>query len=109
MARGVHAPACCGVWGEEIRPIGEYREEEAIVNPMTQKGCNTRPGEDRRFTKEKTACAGESRCLKWLLVVRARVTQYPSHLTRLTEWKSCFSSWMRVVEGGSSGWVSASA
>jgi len=39
------------------------------------------PGEDRRLTKEKTAWARESLCLKWWVKMRAGVNQYPSHLT----------------------------
>jgi len=38
-------------------------------------------GEDRRMTKEKTAWAGESQCLKWCVGFRAGESQYSSHLT----------------------------
>ena len=65
-----------------------------------RKGLIPAPGEDRTLTKEKTAWARESLCLKWWVAVRAGVNQYPSHLTTREGWKSCPSSSMGVVEEG---------
>jgi len=65
-----------------------------------RKGLTPAPGEDRRLTKEKMAWARESLCLKWWVVVRAAVNQYPSHLTIWEGWKSYSSSSMGAIEGG---------
>jgi len=62
------------------------------------------PGEARRLRKEKSAWASESLCLKWWVVVRAGVNQYPNHLTTWEVWKRCASYSMEAVEGGFSGW-----
>ena len=58
------------------------------------------PREDRRLTDEETAWARESLCLKWWVVVRAGVNQYPNHLTTWEGWKTCPSSSIGAVEGG---------
>jgi len=57
------------------------------------------PGEDRRLTKEKMAWASDSLCLRWWVVVRAGVNQYPSHLTTLEGWKRWPSTSIEAVEG----------
>jgi len=58
------------------------------------------PGEERPLTKEKTAWARDTRCLKWWVVERAGVNQYPRHLSAPEGWKRWFSSSIGVVEGG---------
>jgi len=65
-----------------------------------RKSLTPAPGEDRRLTKEKIAWAKDSQCLKWWVVLRAGVNQYPSHLTTLESWKRCPSSSMGAIEGG---------
>jgi len=65
-----------------------------------RKGLMPPPGEDRHLTKEKTAWARESLCLKWWVEVRAGVNQYPSHLMRWEGWKNCPPSSIGAVEGG---------
>jgi len=65
-----------------------------------RKGLTPAPGEDRRLTKEEIAWARDSLCLKWWVVLRAGVNQYPSHLTTLEGWKRWPSSSMGAIEGG---------
>jgi len=65
-----------------------------------RKGLTPAPGEDWRLTKEKMAWARDSLCLKWWVVLRVGVNQYPSHLTTLEGWKREPSSSMGAVEGG---------
>jgi len=65
-----------------------------------RKGLTPTPGEDRRLTKEKIACAQDSLCLKWWVVLRAGVNQYLSHLTTLESWKRWPSSSIEAIQGG---------
>ena len=65
-----------------------------------RKGQMPLPGEDRRLTKEKTAWANESLCLKWCMEVRTGVNPYPNHLMTWEGWKNCPSSSMGALEGG---------
>jgi len=65
-----------------------------------KKGLTAPPGENRGFTKEKTAWVRDSLCLKWWGVVRAGVNQYPSDLPTVVGWKSCSSRSIGAVEGG---------
>ena len=65
-----------------------------------RKGLTPAPGEDTRLTKTKIACARDILCLKWWVVLRAGVNQYPSHLTTLEGWKRWPSSSMGAIEGG---------
>jgi len=65
-----------------------------------RKGRTPAPGEKRRLTKEKTAWARESLCLKWCVGERLGVNQYPSHLTTSEGRKRWPSSSIRVEEGG---------
>jgi len=64
------------------------------------KGVTPAPGEDMRLTKEKIAWARDSLSLKWWVVERAGVNQYPSHLTTWEGWKRWPSSSKRAFEGG---------
>jgi len=52
-----------------------------------RKGPTPAPGENRRLTKENMAWARDSLSLKWWVVVRAGVNQYPGHRTTLVGWK----------------------
>jgi len=72
-----------------------------------RKGLTPAPGEDRRLTKEKIACVRDSLYLKWWVVLRAGVNQYPGHLTTWEGWKRWPSSSMRAIEGGIFGLVCA--
>jgi len=65
-----------------------------------RKGLTPAPGEDKRLTKEKIAWAKESLCLKWWVVLRAGVNQYPSHLTTLDGWKRWPSRSIGAIERG---------
>jgi len=65
-----------------------------------RKGLTPAPGEERRLTKEKMAWASESLCLKWWVVVRAGVNQYPNHLTTREGLKRWPSNSIGAVEGG---------
>jgi len=71
-----------------------------IAMRWQRKGLIPAPREDRHLTKEKTAWARESLCLKWWVEVRAGVNQYPNHLTTWEGWKKCPSSSMGAIEGG---------
>jgi len=64
-----------------------------------KKGLTPAPEEDRRLTKENIPWARDSLCLKWWVVLRAGVNQYPSHLTTLEGWKRCPSRSMGAIEG----------
>ena len=44
VAEGIHTSERGGVRGEEIGPVGENREEEAMGNPMAKEGSDARPG-----------------------------------------------------------------
>ena len=67
-----------------------------------RKGLMPGPGDDWRLTKNKIAWARHSLCLKWWVVLRAGVNQYPSHLTKrsLEGWKRWPSSSLGATEGG---------
>ena len=65
-----------------------------------RKGLTPAPGQDKRLTKEKIAWAKASLCLKWWVVLRAGVNQYPSHLTTLDGWKRWPSRSMGANDGG---------
>jgi len=65
-----------------------------------REGLTPAPAQDKRLIKEKIAWAKDSLCLKWWVVLRAGVNQYPSHLTTLDGWKRCPSRSMGAIEGG---------
>ena len=65
-----------------------------------KRGLTLAPGEARRLTKEKMAGAMDSLCLKWWVVLRAGVNQYPSHLKTLEGWQRWPSSSIGASEGG---------
>jgi len=64
------------------------------------KGFTPAPGEERRLTKEKTAWARESLCLKWCVGEMEGVNQRPSHLTTSEGGKRWPSSSMGAVDQG---------
>jgi len=49
VPEAVHASKCIGVWGEKVRPIGEYGEEEAICNAVAKEGSYTCPQGRKAF------------------------------------------------------------
>jgi len=53
VPEAIHAPECGGVWGEEVRPVGKYRKEEAIGDEMAPNGCDTSPWEGQALAKEE--------------------------------------------------------
>jgi len=65
-----------------------------------RKGLTPALGEDKRLTKAKIAWAKDSRCLKWWVVLRAGVNQYPSQLTTVDGWKRWPSKSMGAIEWG---------
>jgi len=65
-----------------------------------RKGLMPGPRENRCLTKEKIAWAKDSLCLKWGVVLRAGVNQYPSHLTTWESWKRWPSSSIGAIPGG---------
>ena len=49
LPAAVHASARGGLWGEEVSPIREYGEEEAVSNPVAEKGFNGGPWRGQAF------------------------------------------------------------
>jgi len=43
VQEGMHATECGGVQGQQICPIGKYREEESVGDTMAWKESNTSP------------------------------------------------------------------
>ena len=41
VPEAVHASECSVVWGKEVGPVSEYREEEAIGNAMAEERSDT--------------------------------------------------------------------
>ena len=64
-------------------PYVSMERRRPLAMRWHRKGLTLAPGEDRRLTKEKIAWAKDSLCLKWWVVLRAEVNQYPSNLTTL--------------------------
>ena len=81
-------------------PYGSMWRRRLLAMQRHREGLTPAPGEDRRLTKEKMAWVKDNMCLKWCVVLRAGVNQYPSHLTTLEGWNRWPSSPMRAIEGG---------
>jgi len=67
------------------------------VMRLQRKAVTAAPGEDKPLMQEKLAWASESLCLKWLVVVRAGESQYPSQHTTWKRCTRCRSSSMGAV------------
>jgi len=56
-------------------PYVSMGQRRPVAMRWHRKGFTPAPGEERRLTKEKTAWASESLCLKWCVGERAGVNQ----------------------------------
>ena len=83
-----------------LAPYMSMGRRRPLAMRWQRKGLTPAAGEDRRLTKEKMAWTKDSLCLKWWVVLRVGVNQYPSHLTTLEGWKRWPSSSMGAIEGG---------
>jgi len=53
VPEAVHPSERSVVWGEEVGPICEYREEEATGNAMAEEGSDASPRGGEAFDKEE--------------------------------------------------------
>ena len=87
-----------GVW--RAAPYVSMGRRMPLAMRWHRKGLTPAPGEDSCLTKEKIAWTKDSLCLKWWVVLRAGVNQYPSYLRTLEGWKRWASSSMGAIVGG---------